>query len=145
MKRASVIGIVLSLVLTQTHVFGQAEQAEKTPAAKQKKRAAKSKADDAPQWVWANPQAPAGTTHKTFRSATLKGQEVSYLIVVGDQDTGRGNTYEWNVKLRETLDGLGIQNELCVVPGVRHSYQLLAADERASQKHLAYYAAVFQK
>lgn len=137
MKRASVIGIVLSLVLTQTHVFGQAEQAEKTPAAKQKKRAAKSKADDAPPWVWANPQTPAGTTHKTFRSATLK--------VVGDQDTGRGNTYEWNVKLRETLDGLGIQNELCVVPGVRHNYQWLAADERASQKHLAYYAAVFQK
>jgi len=65
------------------------------------------------------------------------------LIVVGDQDTGRGNTYEWNVKLHETLDGLGIQNELCVVKGVRHSYQLLAADAEAAKAHLAYYAAVF--
>jgi S-formylglutathione hydrolase FrmB len=65
------------------------------------------------------------------------------LLAVGDQDTGRGNTYEWNVKLHETLDELKIKNELNVVKGVRHSYQLLAADPEASRRHLAYYAAVF--
>jgi endo-1,4-beta-xylanase len=65
------------------------------------------------------------------------------LIVVGDEDTGRGNTYEWNVKLHETLDELHIKNELCVVKGVRHSYQLLAADPETLRRHLAYYTAVF--
>jgi endo-1,4-beta-xylanase len=65
------------------------------------------------------------------------------LLVVGDQDTGRGNTYQWNVKLHETLDELKIANELCVVKGVRHSYQLLAADPEVAKQHLKYYAAVF--
>jgi hypothetical protein len=66
------------------------------------------------------------------------------LLVVGDQDTGRGNTYEWNVKLHKTLDELQIPNDLCVVQGVRHSYQLLAADPEVARRHLAYYAAVFR-
>lgn len=65
------------------------------------------------------------------------------LIVVGDRDTNRGNTYEWNKKLHATLDELHIPNQLLVVPGVRHSYQLLAADENVARRHLAYYAAVF--
>jgi enterochelin esterase-like enzyme len=66
------------------------------------------------------------------------------FIAVGDKDTGRGNTYEWNVKLHNTLDELKIANELCVVKDVRHSYQLLAADPELAKRHLAYYAAVFQ-
>jgi enterochelin esterase-like enzyme len=66
------------------------------------------------------------------------------LMVVGDRDTGRGNTYQWNVKLHETLDELKIPNELCIVKEVRHSYQLLAADEAVKTQHLKYYAAVFQ-
>ena len=65
------------------------------------------------------------------------------LIVVGDRDTGRGNTYEWNLKLRDTLNELMVANELLVVHGVRHSYALLAQDERVADRHLAYYAAVF--
>jgi len=65
------------------------------------------------------------------------------FIVVGDNDTGRGNTYEWNIKLHETLDELKIKNELHVVKGVRHSYQLLAADLEVAKAHLKYYASVF--
>jgi hypothetical protein len=65
------------------------------------------------------------------------------LIVGGDQDTGRGNTYEWNLKLHQTLDELKISNKLCVVEGVRHSYQLLAGDSEVAKQHLNYYAAVF--
>jgi len=321
MKRISLFWIVVLLVFGIAFVAGQAQQPQAAQAAKQKKRAAKNKADNAPQWVWKNPQTPAGTVFKTFRSSMLGGQEVSYLfwaplgyeedkstrfpvayflhggggnythipdaflpkaaeaiqagtlppfigivvnglpssfyvdsvdgktpvesilmkellphinatyrtngiqliegfsmggrgatylafkypeqfrgvadfagaihdwdffsrmqvvaqlfpdekafasawpfhlakenaakikssfpagvlIVVGEEDTGRGNTYEWNVKLHDTLDGLGIQNKLCAVKGVRHSYQLLAADAEAAKTHLAYYAAVFKR
>lgn len=77
-------------------------------------------------------------------AAIKKNFPAGALIVVGDQDTGRGNTYEWNVKLHETLDELKIANDLCVVQGVRHSYQLLAADPDVAKRHLAYYAAVFR-
>lgn len=65
------------------------------------------------------------------------------LIVVGDADTGRGNTCEWNRKLHAHLDELKIPNELVVVPGVKHSYELLAREGTVRQAHLKYYAAVF--
>src|SRR6187399_866938 len=45
-----------------------------------KARAKNAKANSDPQWVWKNPQTPAGTQLNTFRSETLKGQEVSYLF-----------------------------------------------------------------
>lgn len=65
------------------------------------------------------------------------------FIAVGDADTGRGNTYEWNRKLSTTLDELQIRNELQVVKGIRHSYKLLAEDESLAQRHIEYYASVF--
>lgn len=66
------------------------------------------------------------------------------FICVGDADTGRGNTYQWNVKLKDKLDELKIAPVLNVVKGVRHSYQLLAKDETVTKKHLEYYAKVFR-
>src|SRR5262249_11664568 len=73
--------VIVLCVLAATQAGARAEQPEpgKTEA-KQKKRAAKNKADDAPQWVWRSAQTPAGTVLKTFKSATLGGQEVSYLF-----------------------------------------------------------------
>src|SRR5262245_45337250 len=62
----------------------QAQESQQAQKAKKKDRSAKKadkkKADDEPQWVWRNPQTPASTQFKTFKSATLKGQEVSYLF-----------------------------------------------------------------
>src|SRR5262249_54780144 len=64
-------------------------------------------------------------------------------IAVGDADTGRGNTYDWNVKLHQTLDELKVPNELHVVKDVRHSYKLLVGDQAVAGSHLEYYAKVF--
>ena len=80
MKRISLFWIVVLLVFGIAFVAGQAQQPQAAQAAKQKKSAAKNKADNAPQWVWKNPQTPAGTVFKTFRSSMLGGQEVSYLF-----------------------------------------------------------------
>ena len=75
--------------------------------------------------------------------AVKSNSPAGVLLVVGDQDTGRGDTHQWTVKLHEALDELKIKNELCVVKGVRHSYQLLADDPQVAKAHLAYYTAVF--
>src|SRR5262245_38011612 len=88
MKRCiwhATLGGLLALALSIVAASSQEQVAEvqktqKDREAKKKDRAAKKLADDEPQWVWRNPQTPAGTHFKTFKSATLKGQEVSYLF-----------------------------------------------------------------
>ncbi len=76
--------------------------------------------------------------------AIRASMKAGVFIAVGDADTGRGNTFAWNTKLHQTLDELKIPNELCVVKGVKHSYQLLAADPAVAKRHLAYYVTVFR-
>ncbi|MFZ5830974.1 MAG: family 16 glycoside hydrolase [Planctomycetota bacterium] len=46
----------------------------------QGKRQARRRGDTSVAWVWQNPQTPAGTEFKTFKSTALGGQEVSYLF-----------------------------------------------------------------
>src|SRR5262245_3417130 len=82
-----VLGGLLTLAFASLSVSiaqDAAAAAQAQPAAKQKAKkkggASKNKASEAPQWVWSNPQSPAGTQHKTFKSATLNGQEMSYLL-----------------------------------------------------------------
>ena len=62
------------------------------------------------------------------------------LIVVGDQDTSRGSTRDWNVKLHEMLKELQIKSDLCVVKDVR---QFELAAEPRPQMYLTYRQAGF--
>jgi endo-1,4-beta-xylanase len=80
MKRLFLFCVVALLLLSAVLIAGVVGQAQPPQAAKQKKRGAKNKVDSALEWVWKNPQTPAHTQFKTFKSATLGGQEVSYLF-----------------------------------------------------------------
>lgn len=69
------VGVALSFVVVLVCRF--------SPGQEQPQKAKAKKADRAnrkTEWVWSNPQTPAGTQHKTFKSDVLEGQEVSYLF-----------------------------------------------------------------
>jgi len=65
------------------------------------------------------------------------------FIVVGDRDTGRGNTLEANKNLQKLLDDLKVPNQLTVVPGVKHSYQNLCQDSAVVENHIRFYTDLF--